>query len=382
MVIRSVVSLALVIVLLPACGGGSSSRGSGGDGPDSLAAAVPTSSLTYGEASDLHIQAQTMRMAMLEGDETIDPYDVQLAFDEATDAYQELIAAGNAGDMVVDVHMFLADAAFHAKRYEESAEAYNYVATSDEPGEWLTTAAHGEVVAWEHALQAAVAQGSIESDASPLDAGNLGYDIPAERAMPAMTQSWVQAAERYIDEGIETSDFPYFADNLHYQLAVMHIRFGQIDPAPDYLYAVLDNCSADTLEIAEASYSTLSWLSRDGADAVEAMEALETYEICFTPEFTATMREQNEQVIMNARVDAAMEMFEAGEYADAAEEYLWIAENYPDDPNVTPLCLFNAAIAKYNLAQRGESRELLQRVVDEWPQSDLAADAQQTLNDM
>lgn len=278
--------------------------------------------------------------------------------------------------------MYLADAAFHAGRYEESAQAYNYVTNSDDPGEWLTTAAHGEVVAWEHALQDAVALEVLESDASPLDAGNLGVDIPPPRVMPEMTRSWAEAAQRYIDLDIETSDFPYFADNLHYQLAVMHIRYGHIDEVTDHLYDVLDNCSEDTLGLAEASYSTLAWLSRDGADAVEAIEALDTYEACFTPDFTATMREQNEQLIMSARVDSAMEMFEAAEYADAAEEYLWIAENYPNEPNVTPLCLFNAAIAKYNLAQRADARELLQRVVDEWPQSDLAAQAQQTLDDI
>jgi tetratricopeptide (TPR) repeat protein len=263
-----------------------------------------------------------------------------------------------------------ADSLFFSGQYLKAASAYAEVRDSNIDNKFQVEAAEGVYLAYESLLEEEQAAGRYAMPKMPED-GDAGPFAPPKE-MPDLIRELQASYDAYV--GINPSDKE--AARIMYDAASISQRYHHFDDAEARYIGVID-------QHCDKNVSINSYYDIIDAHVVQG-------DLKGTAEWTDKMQqtqcgqgEEREKAVAEARkignqvrFQEANLLFEAGEYEAAADRYVALVDQAPDDPNADK-ALWNAAASYENIGRFQSASQTYERIYTKYKKSEFADDALQ-----
>jgi cellulose synthase operon protein C len=247
-----------------------------------------------------------------------------------------------------------ADALYYSDQYLEAAKQFAIVRDSNLDNRLQADASEGVVSSLESYADAQAAAGKYSLPDMPKDPDAGPYE---PRELSPLAAALQDAYDRYSELNPDNSD----AAKIIYKAGEISQRYNRFDDARDRFQRVVDRHCGEDIAI-NAGYAILDGYTLQGdlANTAATVEMLEQ-KACGTgaakTEFAGKLRSIGNAVIFQE----ATLLFEAGEFEAAADRYVALVNQAPDDPNADN-ALNNAAVAYEEIGRFDSASKTYERI--------------------
>lgn len=263
-----------------------------------------------------------------------------------------------------------ADSLYYSDQFSEAAQNYAEVRDSNIDNRLQRDAAEGVIFAFDAALQEEVDAGRFELPDMPKDGIEGQGPGIKPKALPPIIVALQRAYDDFIDifpDSKSTAQFRYEAASLSQR----YLRFGESEKR--YI-AILDNHCNQNIAI-NAGYAIIDGhvVRGDLEGTREWTEKLQERN-CGSDEERAKFAGELRTIGNAVRFQEAQIYFEAGAFEAAADRYVALVDEAPDDSQADR-ALNNAAVAYEEIGRFGSATRTYERIYTDYPDSEFADDA-------
>lgn len=247
-----------------------------------------------------------------------------------------------------------ADSLFYSDQYLESAKQFAVVRDSNLDNRLQSDAAEGVVASLEAYADVEAAAGRYTLPEMPKDPAAGPFE-PAE--IPALARALQDAYDRYVELKGDSEDA---AEQL-YKAGEISQRHNRFDEARDRFTRVVDRYCGEDIAI-NAGYALIDGYTMQGdlantSKTVEMLQAKSCGTGAAKTEFAGKLVSIGNAVIFQE----AQLLYEAGEFEKAADRYIALVNQAPDDPNADR-ALNNAAAAYEEIGRFDSATKTYERI--------------------
>ncbi|MBC8072197.1 MAG: tetratricopeptide repeat protein, partial [Deltaproteobacteria bacterium] len=261
-----------------------------------------------------------------------------------------------------------AESLFYSGQLLAAAQQYSEVRDSNLDNRLQEDAASGAVSAYEAHIEAEKAAGRLTLPDMPIKGAPGPFDKPLP--MPELVAKLQEAYDRFVGARPDSEQ----AATMMYLAGEVSQRYLQWDDAEARFVRVIDDHCGDNVAInAGKAVIDAHVVREDLKGAKEWTEKLMSKgcgEGDEAKKFAGDLKTLGNAV----RFQEATLLFEAGEFEAAADRYVALVDQAPDDPNADR-ALNNAAVAYENIGRFGSATQTYQRIYEKYPDSEFADDA-------
>lgn len=310
-------------------------------------------------AVDHHERAQALRSA---GDPA-----ARREYDIAARAYAAYLERFPNTESSYEYRFQYADALYYSERYVESASEFMAVRDSNIDNRLQADASESTVAALEAYLDAEEKAGRFVMPEMPKQGAEGPFDA---QPLPPVIEALQEAYDR--DAGIrnDSKDTP----KMRFKAAALSQRYYNFDEAETRFVAILDQHCDDNVAV-NAGYAIIDAhvVQGDLEGTREWTEKLAGYG-CGTGEEAAKFAGELKTIGNAVRFQEATLLMEAGEFEAAADRYVALVDEAPNDPNADR-ALNNAAVAYEKIGRFASATETYRRIYTDYVKSEFADDA-------
>jgi TolA-binding protein len=284
------------------------------------------------------------------------------AYSQAADLYRRFIDRFPTSKDRYEISYYLAETLYYAFRFDEAAVVYERVRDDKEEQTHRLAAAFGAYKSLENWLEAqrfkAPELPRLAPDGKNIEGG------PGPDPMPALVQRQIQAGEIFLKLSPRHEQAP----NVSYVLAELHYRYKDFPEARRRFEAILDAWPRHKAALNSARLLVDSYrLVQDWTNVEKWSRRLLAMRISEGRDREA-LREELGKLQTGAAFKRAEALQKAGQYEEAAREYLKLADENPK-AEFADVALFNAG-ANYEQVRKYESaNRAYERLLARYPRS-------------
>ncbi len=353
-----------------------------------------TANTLYVEGDDLAARA------IIEGDDTLLAQSVQ-RYQAAAQIYEEFLSLYPNDPEAYTVQMYLGQARFNSDEFAEAATAFAAVRDSQISNQFRVAAAGLTISAYEKALEKAIDAGELDGIAWPAHRDNVLADLlpdigieaeddeddedeagsgprdASQIPVPELSGLWAASIDRYVEMDLNAEDDPTQQGRYGYNAAIMYYLHGHYNEAKErFAYIVENYCGQDEVGFSAGFLMNSARLSGafSEADAVKQLIERRVAANCVDPEILAALERDMDLMIIGIAFEAAEAYYREGDYLAAAQEYVRVVNQYPENEDAAK-ALFNAGlIYEQDLRMNELAMRQFDRVIAEYPQSEFIND--------
>jgi tetratricopeptide (TPR) repeat protein len=332
--------------------------------PDAIEAAMKLAEgALVATATDHHEKAQNLRA---EGDEE----GARREYEIAAKAYAAYLERFPDTESSYEYRYNYADSLYYSHNYVDAAKQYAEVRDSNIDNRLQEDAASGAVLALEAYVEDATRAGTLDRPPMPKEGVEGPFDQPNE--IPPVFTALQTAYDRFVQVRPDSKQ----AASMMYLSGEISQRFHHFDEAEKRFSSVLDEHCEDNAAIR----SGLAII--DGKVALQDLKGAQEWTEklsgmgCGSGEEAAKFAGTLKTLGNAVRFKEATLLYEAGEFEAAADRYVALVDQAPDDPNADR-ALNNAAVAYENIGRFSSASQTYKRIYTAYPDSEFADDALQ-----
>ncbi len=311
-------------------------------------------------AIDHHAHAQTLRAA---GDpKAAGEYAI------AAKAYEAYLERFPDTPSSYEYRYNFAESLFYSEQYLKAAEQYSQVRDSNLDNRLQEDAAGGAVSAYEAYVEQEKTAGRLVVPKMPKKDDPGPFDKPLE--IPTVMLALRDAYDRFVATRPDSDQSP----SMMYLAGEVSQRYHHWDDADARFAAVIEaHCDENVAINASTARLDSRIVRQDLAGAKKLADELATKgcgEGDEAKKFAGDLKTLGNAV----RFQEATILYEAGEFEAAADRYVALVDQAPDDPNADR-ALNNAAVAYENIGRFGSASQTYKRIYTKYPDSEFADDA-------
>lgn len=288
-------------------------------------------------------------------------------------------------------NFYYAECLYYSEQYVPAYEQYKVVREMDVTNnQFQEVAAFNAVKALEFELQEAVQSGRVPAKVLPgagldeareaaeaQETAREGVDERSDQkvvvkaeTLPALALNYVTAMDRYVVLDLKNEQDEYLDAKFAFQSAKMFYDFKDYPTARKRFEWIVNQYPEN--EVAYLAGSLILETYRQENDFTNLAAYAEKLSNVLEGEQVEAIREEVREFKLGALFKSAEQLFAAGKYEQAAEEYLRLLSEDPDT-KFAAKALNNAAVAYENVQRYDSAMKLYQRVYKEHPKDPLAS---------
>lgn len=311
-------------------------------------------------AIDHHARAQTLRAAgdpKAEGEYAI-----------AAKAYEAYLERFPDTPSSYEYRFNFAESLYYSGQLLAAAEQYSEVRDSNLDNRLQEDAASGSVLAYEAYVDGEKQAGRLTVPDMPKQGAPGPFDKPLE--IPPLLVKLQEAYDRFVLARPDSEQAP----SMKYLAGEVSQRYLQFDAAEERFVRIIEeHCDNNVAINAGTAILDAHVVREDLKGAQEWTEKLMGKgcgEGDEAKKFAGDLKTLGNAV----RFQEATILYDAGEFEAAADRYVALVDQAPDDPNADR-ALNNAAVAYENIGRFGSASQTYQRIYEKYPDSEFADDA-------
>jgi len=260
-----------------------------------------------------------------------------------------------------------AESLYYSDDYLEAAKQYALVRDSDLDNRLQEDAAYGAVIAYEKLAENEQQAGALVLPDLPKD-GTPGPFDPQE--MPELLGKLQEAYDRYVavlPDSDETPIYMYLAGELAQ-------RYYQFEEAERRFVQVLDEHCDENVAIKAGTAIIEGYAARQDLPATQKWSEDLAARGCGEGDEKARFAGELKNIGNAVRFKEASLLFDAGEFEAAADRYIALVDQAPDDKSADR-ALNNAAVAYEKIGRFSSAIAAYERIYKSYPDSEFADDA-------
>jgi cellulose synthase operon protein C len=260
-----------------------------------------------------------------------------------------------------------AESLYYSDQYLAAAEQYGLVRDSDIDNRLQEDAAFGAVAAYEAYIEREKQAGALVLPELPKN-GTEGPFDPKE--MPALLVALQLAYDRYVAVRPDSDETPIYM----YLAGELAQRYYQFEEAERRFVRVLDEHCDENVAIKAGTAILDGYTARQDLPSTQKWSEDLAARGCGEGEEKARFAGELKNIGNAVRFKEATLLYEAGEYEAAADRYIALVDQAPDDPNADR-ALNNAAVAYEQVGRFSSAIAAYERIYKSYPDSEFADDA-------
>jgi TolA-binding protein len=261
-----------------------------------------------------------------------------------------------------------AESLYYSGQLLKAARAYIQVRDSNLDNRLQEDAASGVVSAYEEFVEAEKKAGRLKVPDMPRK-GMLGpFDKPKE--IPKLLLALQGAYDDYLDVRPDSEQAP----NMKYLAGEISQRYLHFDDAERRFVQVLDDHCEKNTSINAGKAIVEAYIVREDLKAVQKWTDDLVERGCGAGEEGTKFAGELKTIGRAVRFQEATLLFEKGEFEAAADRYVALVDQAPDDANADR-ALFNAASAYERIGRYGSASKTYRRIFTNYPDSEFADNA-------
>ena len=320
-------------------------------------------------------------------------------FRVAATLYEAFLERYPMADEAYEARALFAQALFYSQQYEEAAEQFAIVRDSEESDEYRVLAAIEAIVSLEAALRREIDAGRMEARAwpgygegaeapvEPPPEDEQGDGEPSDRdapraapvnePIPELSLAWMAANDRYNELGIVDEQQPDRDVLVKYRNGLLYYRYNHFEAARERFIAVIDMCRPIEQTGYAAAFLVESYAVVDDLESLQFWSAeLERRSACVPESLRARLAEDVDMMAMGQLAERADALLAEGRFAEAAREFIRLANEYSDNSDTASRALFNAGVTyEVELREFANAMETFDRIVRDYGQTEFLDDA-------
>ena len=311
-------------------------------------------------AIDHHASAQTLRAA--DDPRAAGEYAI------AAKAYEAYLERFPDTPSSYEYRFNFAESLYYSSQLLAAAEQYSEVRDSNLDNRLQEDAASGAVLAYEAHVDAEKVAGRLSYPDMP----KKGMPGPFDKALeiPPLLIKLQESYDRFVAARPDSEQAP----SMKYLAGAVAQRFLQFDAAEERFVRIIDeHCDNNIAINAGTAILDAHVVLEDLKGAQEWTDKLMSKgcgEGDEAKKFAGDLKTLGNAV----RFQEATLLYDAGEFEAAADRYVALVDQAPDDPNADR-ALNNAAVAYENIGRFGSAGQTYQRIYEKYPDSEFADDA-------
>ncbi len=263
-----------------------------------------------------------------------------------------------------------ADSLYYSDQYDLAAQNYAEVRDSNIDNRLQRDAAEGVIFAFDAAMQEAVDGGELELPEMPKD----GMEGQGPELKPQKLPPVVAALQRAYDDFIGIFPDSKSTAQFRYEAASLSQRYIRFNDSEARYVAILDNHCSQNIAI-NAGYAIIdAHVVRGDLEGTRTWTEELASRNCGSDEERARFAGELRTIGNAVRFQEAQVLFEAGAFEAAADRYVALVDEAPDDSQADR-ALNNAAVAYEEVGRFGSATRTYERIYTDYPDSEFADDA-------
>ena len=306
--------------------------------------------------------------------------EAQAAYGKAAVAYREYLTAYPHEPDAYDLTFYLAETLWYSKRYSEAAPVYMKVATDGDHTTYREVAAWSVIKAREKIVALQGESGEVPAKVVPGSEWDPPEEEAAEEAsiegeapkaptivpepIPDSVKQWMQAADFYLEQGLERPDKPEATGELSYMMADILMRLNRFEEARARFKKVI-SCypKAEVAGFAVANIIN-TYRAEDDFPNLEKWANLAEQLQLGDPEQQAAIRKEIKLFKLGAQFRHAEALIAAEKWLDAAREFKRLADENPT-ASFADKAYFNAATSFKKVRYYDSASQIFEKLVTE-----------------
>lgn len=331
------------------------------DDPDTIEAAMAMAEeALVATAVDHHVHAQELRA---EGDPK-----ATAEYLIAARAYAAYLERFPDTQTSYDYRFAYAETLYYSSQYLEAAKQYAQVRDSNLTNRLQEDAASGAVSAYEAYIDEEKQAGRLPVPEMPKSGMEGPFDHALE--MPAVVLALQEAYDRFVGVRPDSEQAP----SMMYLAGELSQRYMHFDDAQRRFVQVLDEHCSENVAINAGTAILDGHIVREHLKEAEEWADKLIDKGCGSGEDAAKFAGELKSIGNAVRFQEATLLLEAGEFEAAADRYVALVDQSPDDPDADR-ALNNAAFAYENIGRFQSAAKTYERVYTNYPDSEFADDA-------
>lgn len=261
-----------------------------------------------------------------------------------------------------------ADALFYSGRYLPAAEQYAEVRDSNLDNRLQEDAALGAVTAYEAHIEEEKQAGRLQFPEMP----KKGMEGPFDRALeiPAVALALQEAYDRFVGVRPDSEQAP----TMEYLAGEIAQRYLHFSDAERRFARVLDEHCEENVAINAGTAIVDAHVVRDDLKGAQEWTDKLLEKGCGTGEEATKFAGELKSIGNAVRFQEAKLLLDAGEFEAAADRFVALVDQAPDDPN-SDRALNNAAVAYETIGRFQSATKTYERIYTQYPDSEFSDDA-------
>ena len=261
-----------------------------------------------------------------------------------------------------------ADALFFSGQYLKAVEQYNEVRDSNIDNRLQEDAASGSVLAVEAYVEQEQQAGRLQVPDMPQKGMEGPFDKP--KNIPAIMVTLRGAYDRFVEVRPDSDQ----AATMKYLAGQVSQRYHHFDDAEKRFVEVVENHCEENVSINAGKAILAARVVREDLAGAKAWTEKLMKQGCGEGEEKQKFAGDLKEIGNAVRFQEATLLYEAGEFEAAADRYVALVDQAPDDPSADK-ALNNAAVSYENIGRFGSASQTYKRIYTSYPDSDFADDA-------
>ncbi|TPV93675.1 MAG: tetratricopeptide repeat protein [Myxococcales bacterium FL481] len=310
-------------------------------------------------AIDHHTQAQRLRQANDPG--------AAAEYAIAARAYEAFLERFPQAPSAYEYRFQLAESFYYSEQFARAAEEYIHVRDSNLDDRLQQDAAEGVIFAYEAYVEAEEKAGRFTLNDLPETAS----DAPLEALpLPPIADGLRAAYDDFVALLPDAESVPL----MRYQAARISQRYYDFADAEARFVGIIEQHCDDNIAIKAGQAILNSYVARGDLEGTQAWTKKLMGFGCGTGEELAKFAGELKTLGNAVRFEEATRLYEAGEFEAAADRYVALVAQAPDDPHADR-ALNNAAVAYEKIGRFGSATTTYERIYTRYPASEFADDA-------
>lgn len=311
-------------------------------------------------ALDHHAKAQALRSS---GDPR-----AQEEYEIAARAYAAFLERFPDAPSAYEYRYNLADTLYYSRQYADAAEQYAQVRDSNLDNRLLEDAANGVVLSLEAVVEEREKSGALALPEMPKKGTEGSLEEP--KPIPDLLLALQDAYDRFVSVRPDSEAAPA----MMYLAGSVSQRYHHFEEAEARFVQVIENYCEDNAAINAGTAILDGHVARGNLDKAREWTERLVKQGCGSGEEAAKFAGDLKTLGNAVRFQEATILYEAEEFEAAADRYVALVNEAPDDPNADR-ALNNAAVAYENIGRFNSASQTYKRIYTNYPDSEFADDA-------
>ena len=261
-----------------------------------------------------------------------------------------------------------AESLYYSDQHLEAAQAYADVRDSNIDNRLQEDAATGAVLAFEAYIEAETQAGRLAVPEMPKQGVAQGPFEPKQ--IPELMLALRDAYDRFAQVRPDSEQTP----SMRYLAGEVSQRYYHFEDAQTRFVDVIERHCDDNVAINAGTAILDAHVVREDLEGAQKWTETLMKKGCGEGDEAAKFAGDLKTLGNAVRFQEATLLYEAGEFEAAADRYVALVDQAPDDPNADR-ALNNAAVAYENIGRFGSASQTYKRIYTKYPDSEFADDA-------